>query len=255
MIPRFFFLLPVLSFAIPCPLVFAQAVAEPPATPGISDLLPSTPAPPLLPDAPASPSPSPEGVRAAEAFTRKDWDTARAAYQSMLKTDPDNAMILANLGAVEQQAGKPEAALLYLEKAVALNPRLVSSWTLLGLLYHDEGRTYHAISALSRAIHEDPRDPKPHHYLGLIIRGIGWTDAAEAELQRALELDPQYAEAHFNLALMYLDRTPPTVEMARHHYRQSLKNGTKPDAQLEARLKEVSEPAPAPATPAPPPQP
>ena len=40
---------------------------------------------------------------AAQAFARKDWDKARAHYLEMLKTEPDNPLALANIGAVEQQ--------------------------------------------------------------------------------------------------------------------------------------------------------
>jgi tetratricopeptide (TPR) repeat protein len=246
--PCFFSLLACL-FLVPCP---AQVLPPPAPDPGkVEDPAPPPPGLPAPagedPDPAGEPKPalSPEGVRAAEAFTKKDWATARSLYEEMLKAEPDTAMILANLGAVEQQAGQPDAARVYLEKAVALNPRLVSSWTLLGLLYHDEGQTYHAISALSRAIHEDPRDAKPHHYLGLVIRGIGWKDGAETELQRALELDPDYAEAHFNLALMYLEEVPPSVELARHHYRQAVRLGMAPDPDMEKHLK-APDPAPPP---------
>ncbi|MBL9130436.1 MAG: tetratricopeptide repeat protein, partial [Verrucomicrobiaceae bacterium] len=48
--------------------------------------------------------------RAAAAFAKRDWATARKAYAEMLDLDPKNALVWANLGAVEQQAGDMKRA-------------------------------------------------------------------------------------------------------------------------------------------------
>ena len=50
-----------------------------------------------------------------------------------------------------------------------------------------------------------------------------------------------YAEAHFNLAVFYLQRTPPAVELARRHYQQALNLGAAPDPQVEKSLTEPVE--------------
>jgi tetratricopeptide (TPR) repeat protein len=175
---------------------------------------------------------------AARAFGRKEWDKARKAYLEMLHSDPNNALTYANLGAVEQQAGNAKDAKLYYMHAVELNPRLQQTWLALGLLCHREGDEYLALSSLSRAVHEDPTDPKAHNYLAVVARSLGWQDAAEAELQRAIELKPDYANAHFNLALMYLDRSPPATELARRHYEKAIALGADKDEIVEAKLKE-----------------
>jgi tetratricopeptide (TPR) repeat protein len=174
---------------------------------------------------------------AAQAFARKDWDKARTHYLEMLSNEPDNPLTLANIGAVEQQAGRLKEAKNYLLRAVKINPALQQSWLALGLVCHEMGDSYLAVSALSRAIYEEPLDPKAHNYLAVVSRTLGWLDAAEAELQRAIELKPDYANAHFNLALMYLDRKPPSVELARRHYNKSVTLGAEKDDVVEERLK------------------
>lgn len=176
--------------------------------------------------------------KAAAAFGKKDWPTARAAYQEMLKTEPDNALAWANLGAVEQQAGRVREAIECFTKSVQFNPQISQSWNALGLLHSAKGDNYLAVSMFTRAIHEDPADARAHNYLAISIKTLGWADAAESELLRAIELDPTYGLAHFNLALMYLDQTPSAIELAKRHYEKALALGVAKDEIVERRLKE-----------------
>lgn len=175
---------------------------------------------------------------AAQAFGKKEWDKARSAYLEMLRSEPDNPLTLSNLGAVEQQSGRLKEAKNYLLRAVQINPALQQTWLALGLVCHEMGDAYLAVSALSRAIHEDPSDAKAHNYLAVVARSLGWLDAAEAELQRAIELNPKYSNAHFNLALMYLDRNPPSVALARQHYDKAIALGAEKDDGVEEKLKQ-----------------
>lgn len=177
------------------------------------------------------------GERAAEAFAKKDWASARKAYQEMLELDDGNALIWANLGAVEQQAGNPKRAIECFEKSVLFNPRLAQTWTALGLLVQQQGDTYRAISCFTRAIHEDPEDARAHNFLAITMKDFGWADAAEAELHKAIELKPDYGIAHFNLALMLLERRPPALELARRQYEKALSLGVAKDEVVERRLK------------------
>ena len=93
-----------------------------------------------------------------------------------------------------------------------------------------------AVSCLTRAVHENPADPQPRNALAIILKKIGWTAAAESELQKAIDLEPKFAEAHFNLAVMYLERRPPALEMARRHYSAARQLGSDPDAVIEEQL-------------------
>ncbi len=176
--------------------------------------------------------------KAAEAFGKKDWGTARSAYQEMLKLDPENALAWANLGAVEQQSGHVREAIECFEKSVLYHPSLVQSWNALGLLHSAKGDTYLAMSMFTRAIHEDPTDAHAHNYLAITTRNLGWNSSAESELQRAIELNPKYGIAHFNLALLYVDQKPPSIELAKRHYQKALALGVEKDEIVERRLKE-----------------
>ena len=187
----------------------------------------------LLPDNTAS-----LANKAAQAFAKHDWDAARVAYREMIAAEPENPLAWANLGAVEQQAGRADAAAVCFETSVRFNPELVQSWLALGLIYSNKGDKYRAMSAFSRALHEDPLDARAHNHLAIVAKDLGWTDAAEIELQRAIELNPGYGIAHFNLALMYLDRKPPALELARRHYGKATALGVEKDEIVERKLKE-----------------
>lgn len=165
-----------------------------------------------------------------------DWPKAKEAYSKMLKLAPDNALALSNLGAVEYRLGNIDEAETLLNRATQVNPTIAQNWMTLGLIYRKRNQTHLAVSALSRALHEEPGDPRIHNLLGVAIRDLGWILGAETELQRALLLDPTYASAHYNLAVMYLDRSPPLIELARRHYYAAIDYGEKPSMRIEERL-------------------
>ena len=175
--------------------------------------------------------------KAARLFSKRDFNGARKAYREMLEFDPENSLAWANLGAVEQQDGAPDAAIACFEASVRFNEHLSQSWIALGLLYSARGDRYRAMSAFTRAIHEDPLDARGHNYLAIEAQNLGWSDAALAELQRALELNPDYGIAHFNIATLYLDQKPPARTLAQKHYDKALSLGVAKDEVLERRLK------------------
>lgn len=174
--------------------------------------------------------------RAAAAVSRKDWKTARAAYREMVDAEPGNAPALANLGAVEFQLQEYDAAVGHLERALIAKPGLAQTWLTLGMVHYARDEPMRALSALSRAVAEKPDDPRARNHLAAAAKALGWLGAAESELQRALDLDPAYAEAHFNLALIYLERRPPGIELARRHYLRAVELGTPRDEGVEKQL-------------------
>ena len=176
------------------------------------------------------------GREALEAFDKGDMQGARKKFLKLLDLEPDNFFALVNIGTVECRLKMWDAAVQHLKRAVRLQPESGPAWLALGAMYCDRDQLDEALAALSQAVLYSPKDPKAHNYLGVTIGKKGWLTGAESELERAIELDPDYAEAHFNLALFYLQRSPPAVEMARRHYQRALELGEKPDALVEKAL-------------------
>jgi tetratricopeptide (TPR) repeat protein len=166
----------------------------------------------------------------------QDWNRAATAYEKMIQLAPRNALAYANLGIVEYRRKNFEAARTALRRSLQLNPSISQNWLTLGLVYHQEQSYELAIASLARALHQDPKDPRAHLYMAVVIHDYGWGSAAETELQRAIEIDPNYADAHFNLALMYLEKDPPAIELARRHYYLAKDLGAPPDTEVEKRV-------------------
>jgi tetratricopeptide (TPR) repeat protein len=179
--------------------------------------------------------------RALAAFSKGDLIAARKGFLEVLKLVPGNLPTTINLGLVEYRAKNfPEAEQL-LKKVVYAAPENGLGWLILGVIYYDQSRLDAALGALAQAVYLEPKDARAHHYLGVTIGQKGWYLGAEDEMRKAIALAPDYAEAHFNLAVFYLQRTPPAVELARRHYQEARDLGAAPDPQVEKSIPEPKE--------------
>ncbi len=174
------------------------------------------------------------------ASAAKQWQKAKVAYQGMVKAAPEHPLALANLGTVEFRLEEYEAARDHLRQSLSIAPEVAHHWLVLALCYYELEDLDLAMSCLFRARHEDKTDPRVHLYLAVMARDYGWQSAAEIELQRAIILDPQYTDAHYNLAMLYLERDPPSYELARRHYYFALDLGGKPDREIEKILRDAT---------------
>jgi tetratricopeptide (TPR) repeat protein len=213
--------------AVCCLIVSAWAESTPTPTPGTNYV--------------------PEIARAAaaegnEAFARGQLDRARRAYEKVLAVDPANLLGLVNLGVVEFTAGNHDAAETHLKKAVRARLETAPAWLTLGIIYMDADRLDEALAALTQAALHDPTNPRVHNYLGVVVGRMGWIDGAQSELRKAVAIDPNYSEAHYNLAVFYLQRSPPSVELAKRHYFRSIELGAEPDPELEKKFKAGPDP-------------
>jgi tetratricopeptide (TPR) repeat protein len=109
-------------------------------------------------------------ARAAELKRLKRHDDALAAYEAVLAQDADDLGALNECGGLQARLGRPEAAVAYYDRALALAPRIVE-------LHINKGT---ALFALNR--HE----------------------AALASFAAATAIDPDRAEAHYNASLVRL---------------------------------------------------
>ena len=176
---------------------------------------------------------APEAVKAAqeglEKFAKNDLEGARDSFQQLLDLEPDNLTGLVNLGLVENRLNHPGEAERLLKRAVRIQPDAAFAWLALGIVCYGQQKFDAALAALAQAAVIEPKNPRVHNYLAVTIGAKGWHSGAELELQKAIELNPDYADAHFNLAVYYLQRTPPAVELARRHYQKALDLGAAPD--------------------------
>jgi tetratricopeptide (TPR) repeat protein len=174
-------------------------------------------------------------------FAKNDLVAARKQFLRVLELAPGNVPTLINLGLLEYRAKKYDEAEKQLKRVVRIEPESGLGWLILGVVYYDQNKLDAALAALAQAVLYEPKDARAHHYFGVTIGRKGWYLGAEDEMRKAIALAPDYPEAHFNLAVFYLQRTPPAVELARRHYQQALDLGAAPDPQVEKSLAEPKE--------------
>jgi tetratricopeptide (TPR) repeat protein len=172
-------------------------------------------------------------------FRNDKFEDAKSQFEKMTELAPTHPMAWANLGSAEFRLGDISHAEDHLKKAVRLDPTVQQAWLTLGIIDYQKNDLYAGLAALSQAVYLNPRDPKAHLYLGVLVRKHGWLEAAEEEMRKAIDLDEEYADAHFNLAVLYLERQPPAIELARRHYYRALKLGAEHDADLDRVLKKT----------------
>jgi Flp pilus assembly protein TadD len=174
--------------------------------------------------------------RALGALSKGDLESAKSDFLKVLQLAPDNVATTINLGLVEYRQKNYTEAERLLQRAVRAQPETGLGWLILGVIEYDQEKLDAALAALAQAALYEPKNAMVHHYLGVTIGKKGWYSGAEEEMRKAIELQPDYAEAHFNLAVFYLQRNPPAVELARRHYQKALDLGAAPDPDVEKSL-------------------
>ena len=174
-------------------------------------------------------------------MAKGDLAGAKRDFQKVLTLAPDNVATTINLGLVAYRQRQYAEAEKLLKRAVRAQPEAGLGWLVLGVISYEQEKLDAALAALAQAALLEPKNATVHQYLGVTVGKKGWLSGAEDEMRKAIELEPGYAEAHFNLAVFYLQRTPPSVELARRHYQKALDLGAAPDADVARSLGEPKE--------------
>lgn len=172
-------------------------------------------------------------AQAEKSFSQGNLTKADALYSQALVLAPDTPALLVSSAAVKTKMGRLEESRTMLRKALSLDLDNASAWQLLGMNALEQEKDREAFAFLTQATLLNDANPRAHNYLGMAAGRKGWSEASEQELRRAVELDPGYADANFNLAVLYLGRTPPLIELARRHYQRAIDLGAKHDPAIE----------------------
>ena len=172
-------------------------------------------------------------------FAAQRLPQAEVKYLQVLRQNPRNVSVLANVAAIQLEMNHLAEAERHIQQALAVAPDDAYTLSLLGNLRFRQERYDDALDALSRAAKLDPQNPEIQNYLGLALSQKGERKAAETAFRKAIELDPNYASAHNNLAVFYITAKPPWVALARWHYQKALAAGMSRNPDLEKLLDEA----------------
>ena len=99
------------------------------------------------------------------------------------------------LGLVTLSAGAPDAALAWLDRALAIDASLVDALKGRATVLAELARHAESDAAFARAFEAGCTDPAAHYHHGNVLVAMGRRDAAVAAYDRALRLRPAYPEA------------------------------------------------------------
>jgi Tfp pilus assembly protein PilF len=172
-----------------------------------------------------------------------DIDLAILEYKRALKADEKNAAIHLSLGAAYIKKKQIPLAIEEINRAIALEPETVESHAILALLYFSQEKLSEAGKEYERALQNaaklepknisifkslgilylqqknfksaeetfvsiigvSPNDPEAHFYLANILDEQKKRPAAEIELKKVLELKPDYHPALNYLGYLYVE--------------------------------------------------
>jgi tetratricopeptide (TPR) repeat protein len=128
----------------------------------------------------------------------------RIAYlEYLLKTETSDPEVYFQLGLAFYDAEKPDSALFYYAKAVALDPALSKAYVNMGVILDDQHRQSEATRMFEKAAEVNPRDVLAHAHAAYLLFDAGEYDGAWAHLSKALAIDSLDPQPHFYLAIFF----------------------------------------------------
>ena len=125
---------------------------------------------------------------------------AEQAYRQVLTIQPDNADALHLLGLARHHQNDHAEALVHIDRALGIAPRIALFHNSRGSALRGLGRLPDAINALRQAIELDPDHGEALANLGELLLVTGDIQQAGLYIRQALEADPSGPETWFNLA-------------------------------------------------------
>jgi predicted O-linked N-acetylglucosamine transferase (SPINDLY family)/ADP-heptose:LPS heptosyltransferase len=169
-----------------------------------------------MPDAALAATPRADdaaALAAAEAAAKRLFDNGRHAeaeesLRALVARAPERAQPWFLLGRVRHARGDLDAAIDFLRKAIALDPKLTAAHSDLGIFLQGQGRLDEAEACYRRALTLDPLFVNAMSNLGAVLAERGRLEEASTWYSRAIAERSDFADAHNNLgaALAKLDR-------------------------------------------------
>lgn len=119
---------------------------------------------------------------AEQALNRKDWRTAATLLRAALEVEPDNVLLLNNLGWTLGELGDPKAVEIA-ARAYALAPNSPATNDTYGWVLAQRGDTAKGLPMLRRAVELAPEDPEKRLRLARALLKSGDNAGAKRELE------------------------------------------------------------------------
>jgi WD40 repeat protein/tetratricopeptide (TPR) repeat protein len=143
---------------------------------------------------------------------KHNYDLAISDYTEALRLE-ESKYTHANRGWAYINKGDPERALLDLNRALEMDPKLVDAHTGLAYIHNTQQQYDLALAQSNSALQTNPKYGYAYLLRGLTYKGKQENNAALADFSRAIEFDPKLSDAYFNRALL---------SVSTHQYQQAV---------------------------------
>lgn len=134
---------------------------------------------------------------------------AEQLYRWILQAEPHHSEAIHLLGVMAHQVGRPELAIHYLERAIALDGNVAAYHYNLANARSAMGQLPMAVESYRSALALDPSFADAHNNLGNALKAQRELEDAVDCFHRALEINPKFVEAHNNLSVVLLELGRP----------------------------------------------
>jgi tetratricopeptide (TPR) repeat protein len=127
--------------------------------------------------------------------TAGQWDQAKQVYQTIVRLDPNNGVILNNLAfLLAEHGGDLDDALSKAQRAKQLLPNLAEVSDTLGWIYLKKNLSDEAIDIFKDLVQKVPTEATYRYHLGMAFYQKGDKPRALQELENALKYNPKQGE-------------------------------------------------------------
>ncbi len=132
------------------------------------------------------------------------YSNLETLWRTTAERNPSSWMADNNLGNVLLEKGKPDEAIAFIQKALAIQPDYPEAEVSLGNALSDKGQLDEAIIHYQKALKTAPTYADACYDLGTALLQKGKMDDAIVQFQKTLALRKNDAKAHYNLGLAFL---------------------------------------------------
>ena len=146
---------------------------------------------------------------------------AENLYKSILENSSNNFEVIHLLGVIKIQLKEFEKAIVWLNKAISINPNNHSVFNNLGVCYKELKKYNEALNNFQNAIKIKPDYAEAYNNLAIIYKSLENYKEAIKNYNKAIRLKPDYAEAYNNLGLILLKSKD--LKEAKKYFQQAIK--------------------------------
>jgi tetratricopeptide (TPR) repeat protein len=198
----------------------------------LSDAAPATAVPPSgKEDLPAMPPAQRFLARLARATEHERagrFEEAERVLRQLLAEEGDRPAALNMMGVTVYRQGRPEEAVGWIERAIAVAPAMAECYSNLCEIYRALGRHDEALASGLKAAALEPKNARCHQNLAVLHYHRLELDASIASAEQAIALDPENAGAHFSIAQACLLRGEYERGLREYAWRFRVANVTPP---------------------------